>query len=110
MIEMGKQYRTGHGDDVRILCTDGPEPCPVIGYRLPDGEPLRWTANGAFRIDGIDSEYDLIEVKPKIVRWLNLYSHTGCVHQSREQADDGADDNRIACIRIEFEEGEGLEK
>jgi hypothetical protein len=48
-------------------------------------------------------------VKPeKIVRWVNLYTDHVCLYFTKDEADAGANRHRIACIRIEFEEGEGL--
>lgn len=41
--------------------------------------------------------------------WLNIYSnHETYLHDTREDADICGMPNRIACIRIQFEEGEGL--
>lgn len=46
-------------------------------------------------------------VKPqKHKRWVNIY-YTN-LFEKKEHADDGASSFRIACIEIEFEEGEGL--
>jgi hypothetical protein len=48
-------------------------------------------------------------VKPRTsVRWLNVYgSHFG--YETKDDADVNAQDDRIACVRVEFTEGEGLE-
>ena len=52
-------------------------------------------------------------VKPeKVVRWVNVYPGVQVwlegVWNTKEDADRNSISNRIACIRIEFEEGEGL--
>jgi hypothetical protein len=56
--------------------------------------------------------WDLIEVKKKIKGWVNVYKEgfVSDLYNSRETADHGASliNDRIACIEIEFEEGEGL--
>ena len=46
----------------------------------------------------------------KHVRWANFYPNrkSVCDHESKEKADECADGDRIACVRVEFEEGEGL--
>ncbi len=75
MIEMGKQYRTRDGREVRIYAVDGAAPYVIHGAMLvPDSGWVRgsWDANGCW-INGIEgSSCDLIEVKPRIKRtvWL----------------------------------------
>jgi hypothetical protein len=108
MIDMSKQYRTRDGREVRLLMTDAGGDCPVIGaYKRCDGVWVGcdWPASGCCPAL---SNLDLVEVKPKHVRWINLYNPIG-FHQTRESADyaDRAG-RRIACLRIEFEEGDGL--
>jgi len=49
----------------------------------------------------------------KIVKWVNIYGTIdhpvpGNFYDSKEKADREAMSSRIACIRIEFEDGEGL--
>jgi hypothetical protein len=106
MIDMSKKYRTRDGREVRLLMTDAGGDCPVIGaYKRCDGVWVGcdWPASGCCPAL---SNLDLVEVKPKRVRWINVNPHYGFA--SREDADMAAWDRRIACIRIEFEEGEGL--
>lgn len=53
----------------------------------------------------------ITNVPRKHVRWVNMYDYRDGIsglYSSREAADRGAIESRIACIRIEFEEGEGL--
>ena len=45
---------------------------------------------------------------PKLKRWVNITEYGGGVWLSREAADSVSTENRIACIEIEFEEGDGL--
>lgn len=106
MIDINKQYRTRDGREVRLLMVDAGGNCPVIGaFKRADGtwSSCEWPAIGKYHAL---SDLDLIEVKPKHVRWVNYYP--GCHHPSRESADRNAGSARIACIRVEFEEGEGL--
>lgn len=43
--------------------------------------------------------------KPKIVGYINVYPHS-VMHDTRSSADKYAGANRIACVRVEFEEGQ----
>jgi hypothetical protein len=111
---MSKQYRTRDGREVRLLMTDAGGDCPVIGaYKRCDGVWVGcdWPASGCCPAL---SNLDLVEVKSKHVRWINLYNPIG-FHHTRESADEAGQSRdsslagrRIACLRIEFEEGDGL--
>lgn len=47
--------------------------------------------------------------KRKFVMWMNCYEKDcAYVYSSRALADQQAASERIACVRVEFEEGEGL--
>jgi len=63
--------------------------------------------DGAHVLSGRNKARDLVEVKPKRVMWFNVY-HGGEVHahDSREDADRNSGDNRVARLKIEFEEGQ----
>jgi hypothetical protein len=132
MIDPKKQYKTRDGRAVRILVTDrktldtrnyGPV-CALV-TDADGSEHLR-----SYAEDGISagsSEYDLLEVKPVREGWINLYpqpskeyispavAYTGTsVFSTREEADrrgnryNHPQGNRLACIKIQFTEGEGL--
>lgn len=49
-------------------------------------------------------------VKPeRISGWINVYCHMcGDLYDTKEAADAGSMDGRIACIHVEFDEGDGL--
>ena len=113
-IEAGKKYRTRGGDEVEILRTDLNSANPVVGIlTVCDGtqSAYEWASNGAFWFDGTQVDMDLIsEIKPKRVVWLNVYPVVGesgdwSYYSSRTEADYYAAPDRIACIRVEFEEG-----
>jgi hypothetical protein len=116
MIELGKQYKTRDGREVRIYAVDGAEMFPVHGaIKLDDAgwELVAWRSDG--RIGGWqETDSDLIEVKPRIKRevWLNVYPDVAeCLYYTTKQrADEGAVPHRIACVKavLDFEEGEGL--
>jgi hypothetical protein len=55
-----------------------------------------------------------VNVPKKHEVWINFYDDDGegdydsYSYSSRAIADESADSNRIACVRVEFTEGEGL--
>jgi hypothetical protein len=52
---------------------------------------------------------DVENIPEKITRWCNFYpSGSGGTHATREQADRSATSERIACVPVTFEPGEGL--
>lgn len=72
-----------------------------------DFESVVWTSDSG---DTCGSRI-VTNVPQRHVRWMNLYGgnyRIGGLYGSREEADRGAVGPRTACIRFEFEEGEGL--
>ena len=59
---------------------------------------------------GVTKTWPNVENVPeKITRWCNFYpSGSGGTHATREQADRSATSERIACVPVTFEPGEGL--
>lgn len=112
MITLEKQYRTRGNQKTRVYCTDGGGKYPVHGAVWDEEKQewitRTWTLNGVYRIN-FESDIDLIEIKPKIKGWLNVYEiNDAYFYTTRKEADKKAVPGRIACIQIEFEEGEGL--
>jgi hypothetical protein len=129
-ISLDRQYRTHDGREVRLLMVNGGGDEPIIGAIKNDDEweAVSWCANGRYLGDE-EYCYDLIEVKPEITGWVNVYQEPdpripgksdtvaypggGC-HRTRESADIGArlaqqlGQTRIACLQITFREGDGL--
>lgn len=112
--------------DKKYVDQSGDEYCYIGRHPVRPKSPFVFS-----RVDGLDVWFTdengvmclnphrtLREVKPKVVRWFNVYKHAqavsaysggGCLFASKEEADTAARTaTRIACIRIEFEEGEGL--
>lgn len=56
-----------------------------------------------------EDDLDLFMAPVKQEQWLNVYSTDGYHYPTKEEADRNARPSRIACIRIEYTEGEGLE-
>jgi len=123
-IDIAKKY-TSDGSPVRILCIDGPDSnYPVLGIVEGVSGVKSWSSTGLtpnfFDVE-LSSVWDLIEVKEKQVRYVNIYINRGVTskyrdpgedlytYKNRHDADINAQPTRLACIRIEYEEGEGLE-
>ena len=67
-----------------------------------------WFENGGWCLKR-GHQYDLVDVPVKHIRWVNVYDiKNPRSHPTKEKADKYAGTNRIACIKIEYEEGEGL--
>lgn len=112
-IDWTKPVQTINGKKVRVLCIDGPDKLfPVIG--IVDNEPLR---TYVFNLAG-ESAYpglNLINIPVKHTVWLNVYKdgfdgNYALLHQSKVKADraSGGSLSRLACVKIEYVEGEGL--
>lgn len=107
-IERDKFYVDGKGNKVRVVCVDNTAILhfPVIGVCGGSGDIFQYTSEGHRWLDGV-SEFDLIrEVKEKQVRYINIYPRNEISHNSRQTADDCAIHDRLARIRVEYEEGQ----
>jgi hypothetical protein len=111
-FEVGKWYKRGDGELIRVVCVDAPSGFPVIGH---DGTGFTdtYTTHGWRYYDEASPLHDLIptpvEPKKKGVVWVNIRGD-GYVSQftRKDLADLGASlpgQNRIARIRVEWEEG-----
>jgi len=107
----GARFETRDGREAVILVLDE-EHAPyvvVVGYiKVPGFEDLltSWTAEGYGR--GVFA-VDLVGlVKPKFVQWLNLYGDSRDPEVYNNAADAVRDTHfgHVACVRIEYEEGQ----
>lgn len=121
-INVAKEYVTRCGKAVKLYTTDAGGIYPVHGaieVKLGQWNIQSWTIRGQM-LDGVTNAYDLVE-KPKVTKgWINLYYSEAMgnsyPHQwlftSKERADEAAftasHRQRIACLYVEFKEGEGL--
>lgn len=97
-FEIGKKYKRPSGHFA------GPEMTCVA--KTDDGRFIGETSLNAVHIMGDDGWW--IEVKEPIkhVRYFNIYKgRVGEARTSRESSDLQADNQRIACVRVEFVEG-----
>jgi hypothetical protein len=106
-------HQTRDGRPARILATDIRHPNEPIVAAVDYGEyeVVRcYKPNGRWH-DGRTPENDLVNVPQKRKRWLNIYrgNYSGELCHTRDEADANAVMGaRIACIEIEWEDGEGL--
>ena len=94
-LDFTKPITTRDGRAVRILCTDGPGECPVVGFIKGATGPGCWYAHGAPQgTNGVATGPDSL-INPPVKRrgWVNLYL-TGAgrvvtstdVHETEESA------------------------
>lgn len=118
-----KPVQTRDGWPARILCTDfksSKSLVAAIKYPYPDSEAIQYyNPDGRVYLNQ-ESGLDLINVPVKHTGWMNMYNVNTdyCsikLHPSKEAADKAAsnhhgvpDPKRLACIKVEFTEGEGL--
>lgn len=100
------------GHKARIICTDAKGPTPIVALlETTTGEVARlYSSSGRHELDASINLVNAPAPKRKFVRWVNMYEHKSwCYsHITKETADHEAASQRIACVRVEFEEGEGL--
>jgi hypothetical protein len=113
----GHKWQTRDGRDVRIVCTDAKGNWPIVAlvYDGASEKASSYTRRGNYSLNTVTA-HDLIDApKPKrvIEGWVNVYVDRGGnpwfgnIHDTKSDADDAGED-RIACIHIRAEEGEGL--
>ena len=110
-IEAGKFYKTRDGRKARIYAVDGSGSDNIHGAILiKDGWDCEvWDKDGAW-VD-IRSPNDLVSewVEPRTgTVWVNIYSSHGKVYTSKEAADNTCFNDRVACVEVNWTEGEGL--
>lgn len=76
-IKLGKTYRNGRGQKVRIICVDrNSNNYPIVGLNGPDAEVITYTATGKFSTDSREpsedliaevSEWDVVAIDTKVI-------------------------------------------
>ena len=106
--------QTQDGRPVTIISTKGREPWPLVGYTGNNSAIQCWTATGTFwSVPQADGEFliNIPEPKRSGVVWVNFYPNGNSgVCSSRELADQCSYYGRLACVRVPWTEGEGLEE
>lgn len=110
MISKDKKYQLRDGTEYKLyeIYDDG-----VHGAYLGDNKKWYTIAHGLTgRNNRYPSEFDLIEVKPRIQRevWVNVYKNATYIYHTKYDADRAGSVGRIACVKLDIdcEEGEGL--
>lgn len=112
MIDIAKKYKTRDGRDVRIYAVDGDSEFPVHGaIQGPrDWWLIRWSADGRFS-GHTPNPSDLVEIKPKITRWIVAHDMTGfaTLEEARIAAERYvASGSSVAVVPVTFRPGDGL--
>ena len=110
MIDWTKPIETRDGQPARVLCTDLKSAgYPVIvAYEIqPGGESIESTDLEGFKLTGQAKPF-IRNVPEKGVRYVNIYRQCdfSANHRSRLEADSVASPDRIACVRVEYTEGQ----
>lgn len=113
LLDLTKPVQTRDGRQVRILCTDMIGTFPMVGLikgHCGDEDVAMWTSDGKYRLFD-DCEHDLMNVPEKHSVWINFYKSGMRYgwHTSKEMADRQAGEDRIACVNVVFNDGDGLE-
>lgn len=100
-------------EQVRVVATDLKDDRPiVIAVTVAGKETIGFRHADGRVISDRESPYDLVNVPKKHEAWANVYKTTSgltyYVHPTRIEADENHCEARIACVRVEFTEGEGL--
>ena len=107
MTDFTKPVQTRNGLPVTIITTEGRGLFPIIGYMGDSNYIESWLSNGKGHKHK-DSCYDLINVPEKRVGYINIFQHENSsgVYKSRGSADKCGLAPRIACIRVEYTDGQ----
>lgn len=118
MLDLTKPLRTRSGVPARVVATDVMDregrSLLVLLHKHDTEVTYRLYPGGTFHPPGHGAnDLDLVNVPQKHTRWFNVYHHEAVQtaaygYESRMMADDEAGPNRIACVKIEYDEGEGL--
>lgn len=114
----GAPVQTRDGHKARIICfgrkeVDFPVVALVINPKSGKESLETYQSDGRNIGTGAVTNYDLVMAPVKKEGWMNIYSHDGGVFASmrggpifdtKELADQNNTDNRIACMRVEWEE------
>lgn len=118
MLDINKPVQTRDGKPARILCTDKKGNLPILALFGEDDRVGVYTMYGDFAENlGLEHPLDLINVPEKHVRYINVNSNQGnsvveqcCMiggtYATSDEANEWKTAARIACIRVEFKEGQ----
>jgi hypothetical protein len=107
-IDFTKPVQTKGGESVEIITTNGRGTYPVIGFVGGNESPSTFTSEGVYYIrEASITDLENVPEKPvEIAKYFNVYNDLVMMHDTRAEADDGAEEDRIACKRVVFTAGE----
>ena len=111
-LDPTKEYQYRNGEKPWKIIWDVPNDIYPIVTIDKEGDVNGHLPDGRWFIDD-ESQHDLVEVKKKIKGWVNVYETAPHVYElgalNETKPDKDIHSAAIACIEIEFEEGEGLD-
>lgn len=101
-MEIGSRYR-GNNSNAEYECVykDNLEGWTVLVMTSASG---RKYSNIFYPIDF----NNFTKIEPVETRWINIYPDSSSLFKTKEEADEYAWENRIACLKVEFKKGDGL--
>lgn len=110
-FEVGQMWRNRLGQKVMIVEVDIQDPWPVKGYNYSNRKINEFGADGGYDVSWVDNDFDLVKEwgDPKTgVKYINVYysGDFGSGEPTREKADEIASPSRLACVRVEWTEGQ----
>jgi len=109
-FEVGKTYTTRSGKDVVIYAIHPNQYYAIHGAIYVDDEwdAETWKLDGCYDPISPKSYFDLMPPEPTTNEgWVNVYGNRrGSLYPTREFADAVTRADRIACIRVEWREGQ----
>ncbi len=110
---IGSKWKTRGGDIAEVIYhNDDDTNWPLIALVKNINRPATYTKSGYFNLNTVNHELDLIEPYTELKRgtgYLNVYDN-GCTatyaYKTKLEADQKAVGSRIACIRVEWTEGQ----
>ena len=110
-LDLTKPLQTRRGEHAELVY-DGPTgdfPLVVVVHFDDGTRDLRTYKRNGVLYNDENSSANLRNVPQRGECWVNIYPDgIPRAHRTRELADKYAGPNRIACVRVEYEEGEGL--
>ena len=108
--KIGKIYKTRDGSDAIIYAIHPNQKYAVHGaiYEDDEWDAETWQLNGQYHLANTNSYSDLMPPEPTTNEgWVNVYGNRrGSLYPTREFADAVTRADRIACIRVEWREGQ----
>ena len=108
MFDPNKPAETKGGYKARFLGRINNDAHPLV-FSIDNGtnEAVEtYTEDGFYNYDKYKHAYDLKNIPEKHVYYLNVYGDLSCTLFELKEEADKRNYNRIACIRIEFEDGQ----